>query len=396
MRILHITPAYYPATYWGGPIFTVYHMNNALAKIPGVELKVLTTDSSGPKVADRLTDEEKQTFFPYEVIFTRRIAGASISMGLMRNMLPLIRWADVVHLTATFSFSTIPALALCRIVGKPVVWSLRGALLDDQNRNEYNPQGHLKHVVKALWNGTCRQLISPERVVLHVTTVQERDAVAKVFSRSLFAVVPNGVEAPKKMPVREAWLSDGSLRLMFLGRLAPKKGIENLLRAVAKLNIPVSLDLYGVATVGQGGENYGEGLVRLAKELGVLNEKVHFRGQVNGEAKTRAFMEAHVCVIPSYSESFCIVVAEALAHGTPVIVSDRLAWAEVASRGCGLVVGNDPDSLAKAIEAIKEIDLVNMGKEGWRWMRDEFGWDVVAGKMNDIYRRMLRSEGDAA
>jgi len=395
MKVLHITPTYYPATYWGGPIFTVYHMNNALAKIPDVELKVLTTDSAGPEVADSLTGDEKQTSYPYEVIFTRRIAGVSISTGLIRHMLPLIRWADVVHLTAIFSFPTIPTLALCRMVGKPVVWSLRGALLDDQNRNEYNPQGHLKHLVKALWNGTCRQLISPERVALHVTTSQEREAVAKVYPGSLFDVVPNGVEALKKFPVREIELSEGPLRLMFMGRLAPKKGIENLLRAVAKLKMPVRLDLYGAPTVGQGGANYGEGLVRLAKELGVLNENVHFRGMVNGEAKTRAFMEAHVCVIPSYSENFCIVVAEALAHGMPVIVSDRLAWAEVASRGCGLVVGNDSDSLAKAIEKIKSMKIREMGKIGWQWMRDEFGWDVIGCEMNGVYRRMLGGESNA-
>ena len=49
MKILHITPAYYPATYWGGPIFSVYHLNNALATIPGIERKVLTTNSAGVK-----------------------------------------------------------------------------------------------------------------------------------------------------------------------------------------------------------------------------------------------------------------------------------------------------------------------------------------------------------
>ena len=97
MKILHITPAYYPAIYWGGPIFSVYHLNNALAKIPGVELKVLTTDSAGPKVTDRLIEEEKQMTFPYQVIFTRRIAGACVSMGLLTRLSPLIRWADVVH-----------------------------------------------------------------------------------------------------------------------------------------------------------------------------------------------------------------------------------------------------------------------------------------------------------
>ena len=392
MKILHITPAYYPATYWGGPIFSVYHMNNALAQLPGVELKVLTTDSAGPKVSDRLSEEEKRTPFPYEVIFSRRVAGACVAPGLLWQLLRNLRWADVAHLTATFSFPTITTLFLCFLYQKPVVWSLHGALLDDQNRHEYNPQGHLKHLIKSAWNVACRRLIPPWRVALHVTTEQEREAVVKVYPGAHFTIVPNGVVVPERLPIRDTQLPKGVLRLMFMGRLAPKKGIENLLRAVAKLKMPVSLDLYGAATVGLRGENYGEGLVKLAKELGILDKKVHFRGLVNGEAKTRAFMEADVCVIPSYSENFCIVVAEALAHGMSVIVSNRLAWAEVASRGCGLVVGNGSDSLAKAIEKIKNMKVRKMGRIGRQWMRDEFGWDVIVGKMNDIYRKIEKQK----
>ena len=166
MKILHITPAYYPATYWGGPIFSVYHMNNALAQLPGVELKVLTTDSAGPKVSDRLSEEEKRTPFPYEVIFSRRVAGACIAPGLLRQLLRDIRWSDVAHLTVPFSFPTILAFVLCWIYRKPVVWSLRGALLDDKNRHEYNSQGLAKRSLKGLWNGIYRRLIQSERVTL--------------------------------------------------------------------------------------------------------------------------------------------------------------------------------------------------------------------------------------
>jgi len=389
MNVLHITPAYYPATYWGGPIFTVYHMNNALARIPGVELKVLTTDSAGPKISDRLSEEEKCEPFSYEVIFTRRIAGTSVSPGLLRKLPKWIRWADVVHLTATFSFPTIPTLFLCRMYGKPVVWSLRGALLDDQNRYHYDPQTRIKRGAKAAWLKICGRFIQPERVAIHVTTKQEREAATKVYPKANYAVVPNGVEVPEALPVRDVWLPDGRLRLMFMGRLAPKKGIENLLQAVAKVEVSVSLNVYGTSTVGQGGQNYGEGLVSLAKELGILGKKVRFCGHVDGETKTRAFMEANVCVVPSYSENFCIVVTEALAMGVPVIVSNRLAWNEVAKRGCGLVVGNDPNSLAEAFQKIRSMDLAGMGEKGWRWMQDNFTWDSIAKTMFELYQDIV-------
>ena len=99
-------------------------------------------------------------------------------------------------------------------------------------------------------------------------------------------------------------------------------------------------------------------------------------------------MDADVCVIPSYSENFCNVVTEALAKGLPVIVSDRLAWCDVAKHGCGLVVGNDPDSLAKAIQRAQGMELSEMGRIGWQWMRNEFEWDHSAHSMLAVYESM--------
>ena len=396
MKILHITPTYYPATYWGGPIFTVYYLNNALARISGVELKVLTTDAAGPKVSDRLSEDEKRTSFPYEVNFTRRVAGACVSTGLLRQLPKCLHWADVVHLTATYSFPTIPVLILCWMYRKPVVWSLRGALLDDQNRYQYDPQSALTRSVKAAWNRVCRWFISLGRVALHVTTEQERKASAKVYPDARFTVIPNGVEVPEFLPARDARLPDGKLRLMYIGRLAPKKGIENLLRGVTKVDTPVSLDMYGTGTGGQGGKDYRERLVALAKELGLLDKKVRFCGHVDGEAKARAFLEADVCVVPSYSENFCIVVAEALAMGLPVIVSSRLPqWKDVVQRNCGLWVDNNPEALAQAIRRIRDMDLSAMGKNGWEWMKDAFGWEVIAKKMYEVYLKMSHGKAHA-
>ena len=57
MHVLHVTPAYYPAIFWGGPIFAAYGLNNALAGLPAVELQVLTTDTAGPLLSQRLDVE---------------------------------------------------------------------------------------------------------------------------------------------------------------------------------------------------------------------------------------------------------------------------------------------------------------------------------------------------
>jgi glycosyltransferase involved in cell wall biosynthesis len=392
MKILHVTPSYYPATYWGGPTFTVYYMNNALARIQGVKLKVLTTDAAGPKVSQRLSEEERKRAFFYDVSFTRRLVDQSVSAGLLKALPLWVRWADVVHVTYTFSFPTIPTLILCQLYKKPLVWSLRGALLDDLNRHIYDPQSALKRGLKGGWLFICRRLIPDDRVALHVTSGQERDAVAKVYPAARFVIIPNGVEVPKSQPMKNRWLPDGKLRLMFMGRLAPKKGVENLLLAVAKLDMPISLDVYGTGTAKQGGQNYSDGLVTLATNLGLLGNKVRFKGHVDGKAKSCAFLNADVCVIPSYSESFCMVVVEALSMGMPVIVSNRLAWNAVENHGCGLVVANDPDSLANAIRQISAKDLSRMGEAGWRWMIEDFNWNVIAKQMYKLYQNMINNK----
>ena len=173
MKILHITPAYYPATYWGGPIFSVYFLNNGLARLPGVELKVLTTDSAGPCLSEHLdVSSLDKTMYPnHEVIFTRRVAGACISFGLLKRLAMLIRWADVVHLTAVYSFPTIPTLLICRLMCKPLVWSPRGALLETYEWNKAR-----KKRMKRIWEIVCNMFIKQGRVTLHVTSKEEKMA----------------------------------------------------------------------------------------------------------------------------------------------------------------------------------------------------------------------------
>lgn len=377
MKILHITPAYYPATYWGGPIFSVYALNNALASLPDVSLTVLTTDTSGPLLKDHLDQSKLSGLYPnQEVIMTRRIAGACVSIELLKKLPGLVRRADVVHLTATYSFPTIPTLVLCRIFNKPLVWSPRGAI---QDAHEW--EGSRRRKLKRVWERICDALIRRGKVVTHTTSERERVATQERLPRATAMIVPNGVDVPEVLPERD-WLPDGRLRLMYLGRLSPKKGIENLLHAIDRIDdATVLLTIYGAGDVA-----YSASLKELAGRLGLLGKSVFFAGNVGGAAKSAAFHTADVCVVPSHTENFCMVVAEALAHGVPVIASRGTPWAEVEKNQCGLWVENSVTSLGNAIRTIRYRDLAAMGLRGRRWMQSEFGWDAIARAMHQIYR----------
>jgi len=381
MKILHVTPTYYPATYWGGPIFSVYALNNALARKPDVSLKVLTTDSAGLRVSERLNCAEfdSQLYPNQGVYFARRVAGACVSPGLLWRLPALVRWADVVHLTAAYSFTTIPALVMCRIFNKPLVWSPRGSIQASHEWEGANRKG-----LKRLWEKLCNILIRPGMVVAHTTAERERVATQERLPDAAAVIVPNGVDVPDILPARE-WLPDGKLRLMYLGRLSPKKGIENLLEALSLLkDKSISLTIYGAGDIG-----YTSSLSKLAGQLGLLGESVFFAGHVDGDAKSAVFHSADVCVVPSYTENFCMVVAEALAHGVPVIASHGTPWASVEQNQCGLWVGNSPQSLALAVTKIRTMALSKMGMRGRDWMSREFSWDALAEEMLVIYRSLV-------
>ena len=173
------------------------------------------------------------------------------------------------------------------------------------------------------------------------------------------------------------------MRLLYLGRLHPIKGIDNLLRALNEVDdVKLSLEIYG-----DGEEAYKLHLRQLIHELG-LERRVGFMGHVDGEEKTKAFMESDVCIVPSFTENFGMVVAESLVHGVPVIAGKGTPWPDLDARGCGLWVENTPKSLAEAIRRICNADLSEMGVRARGWMKEAYSSDAQAVRMHALYKKL--------
>jgi len=292
------------------------------------------------------------------------------------NLWPMIRWADIVHLTAVYSAPTIPALLTCRLLRKPVIWSPRGAL--------QRWEGATKPLAKRAWESICNALIGRKNCALHVTSKEEAFESQQRIPNAHVRIVPNGVDIPDTLPTKD-WLPDGRLRLLYMGRLHPKKGIENLLRALKLLGD----DTISLAICGVGDETYSLSLRELVQELD-LGCFVYFQGHVDGESKLKSFMQADVCIVPSYTENFAMVVAEALAHGVPVIASRGTPWSDLEDHDCGLWVDNSPPALAESITVIRNKKLNEMGRRGRTWMQKDLGWKSVAGEMLDLYQSLIK------
>jgi glycosyltransferase involved in cell wall biosynthesis len=299
----------------------------------------------------------------------------SVSITLLGHLVPYLKWAEVVHLTAVYSFPIIPTLFACKALGKPLVWSPRGGLR--------RWMGERRAGQKRLWEFICR-IASPERMALHLTSEVEAEDSQKRIPGVRTVVIPNGVKPPQVVVQAPG---NGTLRLLYLGRLHPIKGIENLIEACALLREETGF-LWKLSAAGGGDPKYADRLRGLARRLG-LSEKIRFLGPVGEREKHELFEQADVVVVPSFSESFGLVVAEALGWAVPVIAGRGTPWRGLEEKGCGLWVENDPRSLADAIGRICRMPIREMGRRGREWMLREFSWSSVAGQMVSLYRSLL-------
>lgn len=211
----------------------------------------------------------------------------------------------------------------------------------------------LKHVKKWLyWVSAQYWVLRAADRVLFTTNI-ERDLATQSFCLWHWNPMVVSYGADPQRPELEKFLpafyarcpklptaETGHRFLLFLGRIDPKKGCDLLLESFAAVagNHP-NLHL---VMAGPGGSHWREKLQAIADYAGV-GDRVHWPGMLLDGAKWGAFASCDAFVLPSHQENFGIAVAEALACGRPVLISDQVNIApEIAADGCGLV---EPDTL---------------------------------------------------
>jgi len=203
--------------------------------------------------------------------------------------------------------------------------------------------------------------------------------------------VPNGIDLfefdnlPKRGEFRRKYgLGSDQKIILYLGRIHKIKGLDLLAKAFAQV-----LNDFDVKLVITGPDDgYLPTLIRLIKEL-EIEEKVLFTGPLYGEDKLEAYVDADVYVLPSFYEIFGITVLEALACGTPVIVTDRCGLADVINGQAGLVVPYDKEQLQHAL--LNMLGNVKMrqqfGEKGKLLVCEKFDWEKIAEQVESVYIR---------
>ena len=177
-------------------------------------------------------------------------------------------------------------------------------------------------------------------------------------------------------------------KLLFLSRLHEKKGIINLIITFKELN-PINWDLI---IAGSGEKCFVDKLVKLSKD-NYQSNNIKFVGFANEKKKEILFKSSDIFILPSYSENFGIVVAEALSHGLPVLTTKNTPWSILIKYKCGWHIKNDQNNLKVYLHRIfktNEKKLKVMSKNAKK-LSNEFKWPRIAKKFNNLYINVLNN-----
>lgn len=241
---------------------------------------------------------------------------------------------------------------------------------------------------------------------IYATAEMEAKHIRELGFKNPICVIPNGIETDG-YPCRK----DPSVvkkQILFLSRVHPKKGIEVLIDAFSRLHR--DFQDWIVVIVGNGEADYRQSLCNRVTELGI-KEKVMILPPVFGEAKLKLYQESSVFCLPSHSENFGMVIAEALSCGVPVITTNGTPWqllnGETTTMGARLdILGDNKrtgwcidlsiDNLEKVLrEAMltKCDNLFEMGQRGSILVNENFSYRSVAKKNKALYEWII-NKGD--
>lgn len=383
MRIVHVIPTYLPAVRYGGPLFTTHALCAALAAL-GHDVQVVTTNVDGPGQSPVPTDRPVRMdvvdVHYYPVPHVRRLY---FSSAMARGLWKLLQHTDVLHMHSVFLAPTAIAAAIARQQHVPYLMAPRGALVPElfERKSRYLKTAWLQLIERQNLRGAS---------YLHVTSAAEYvDASRLHVPLPPACVVPNGVDVPdfESLPEPSARVEALTRQryLLFLGRVSWKKGLDRLLACLPGTT-------FRLLIAGNDEESYTQALSEQARALGIASQ-VEFIGPIAGPDKWWLLRRARCLALTSYNENFGNVVAEAMAAGTPVVVTPEVAaQSHVQASRAGLVVRGEPEPLRQALALYWGDDArrERAGEAGRAYVSEQLSWSGVARQMLTHYERAVR------
>lgn len=355
MKIVHYALDINPKN--GGPPRSISGLCKALAA-QGHDVSLLLHDLRGSEFAD---------------LGECRLVKAVDVEAFLRKERP-----DLVHQHGIWNLPFHQLDIICRKLGIPYVIAPRGSL-DSWSLSQ-------KKWKKKLALLTYQRADIRNAAAMHATAESEAACCRNVGYRGRIIISPNGVNLPSSLPACSS-RCDGRHRMLFLSRIHPKKGLVELMRAWAR----IKKDGWLLEIVGNDSDGYWTIVDREIKSLGIADSVV-WVGPTGDREKWGKYCSADCFVLPTHTENFGIVIAEALYAGLPVITTQGAPWGALIERGCGWWTPISVEAIADAMRdamAMTDSQRAVMGRKGHDYVCDSFSWGKTAERLADDYRKVI-------
>lgn len=387
MKILHVTPSYWPAIRYGGIITLIHGMCSSLAA-KGHEVHVCTTNADGRGESavplEKPVVKDGVSIWYFRRVFPQRLFYAPGMKGFLAGK---INEYDVVHIHTLFLWPQYYAARLAAARGVPYIVSPHGMLVRKlvEGKNK---------LVKYLWIYLVERRTFRNAGAVHFTTDIEKEA-ALAFGLDLppCRVAPGGIDVRAESAYSRELLNPlvrGLIRtpyFLFLGRICKNKGVSLIVRALPA--VPAARVIFAGPD-----ENFWSRVEGEAEALGV-RDRIEYAGILQKDDKTAALVNSTALLLPSYSENFANVVLEAMACGIPSIVTPGVGLSKVvADYNAGMVIQNDARAMAAAMHSMltKSDERKAMGINAAKCASSLFSWDSAASGMEEIYKSAVRKD----
>ena len=384
MNILKVSHTYYPFLEMGGPPVKVRAIAECLIQ-RGHGVTVLTTNFGHPR------RPEVQEIGGVQVVYLRpvvRYRTLTINPGVVSFCLQRLRGFDVVHVYGLYDLLGPVVGFFCRRWNIPYV---------------LEPLGMYRPIVRSLRKKRLYHRLLGEALVkgtayIIATSEQEcRELTEEGLPSDQVILRRNGIDLtqfdvlPPRSRFRQKWgIQPEESVILFLGRLVPKKSPDMLLKAFAML--APSMNRVVLAGPDEA-DGYKQFLEETALRLNV-DGRILITGPLYGQEKLEALVDADVLVLPSRNENFGNVVAEAMACGTPVIVTDRCGIAPYVKGRAGLVVPHDAEALRNALQRLlTDSSLCQRFRAQGPVVAQGLSWDEPVAQMEAIYQELIAESG---
>ena len=320
-----------------------------------------------------------------------------ISPGLWLFYCKMIRSFDVIHFRGVFSLGTIFGSFIAHRLKKPYIISLVGDRVPSWNERSAISHGTIKYFY---FKFLIRRALQKADYIVCTSEMECNQIISRLNNHHVRVTsIPDGLatstySTPVERSVleRKLGIRPNKSIYLFLGRLSKEKALEFLIEAWKKVIAQRKNSVLVIAGGNRLNLKYVESLRKMIAAL-EFSESVLLPGPVSGELKNALLQHSCCLLLPSYRESFGIVVLEALASGTPVLASKGTPWECLENNGLGRWLPWDTDLWAKAM-----IEQANMAKsmekkfllKSIQWVDENFSWEKVAERYIKVYQETGR------